>query len=207
MSEDKYILVGYSGHAYVVADAAILSNLNLAGYADTRPAVKNPFKLKYIGFEGDENFEGWEKNVGFIPGVGDNRIREKLSERILGKNETLITLIHPNAHVSTYCTIDAGTFVSSGANVNAFATIGKGVILNTGSIIEHECVLGDYSHIAPGAVLAGNVRVGKRSFIGANVVVKEGLFIGDDVIVGAGAVILKDIPDGKKVVGNPGRII
>lgn len=65
--------------------------------------------------------------------------------------------------------------------------------------------MGNTVHIAPGVVLAGTVEVDNFSFIGANSVVKQGVKIGEKVIVGAGSVILRDIPDGKIIIGNPGK--
>lgn len=207
MSNSKNILLGYSGHAYVVAEATLKAGLKVDYYADKEEAVENPFCLDYIGYEGSKSFDGWEKGLGFILAVGSNHIRVKLGQLLIDKKEQLITIKHPSAEVSEYSSIGKGTFVSAHATVNALAKIGKFVILNTNSVIEHECQVSDGVHIAPGAVLAGNVSVGKGSFIGANAVVNEGVNIGENVIIGAGSTIINDIPNGKKIVGNPGREI
>lgn len=207
MSNSKNILLGYSGHAYVVAEAALKTGITVDCYADKEEAVENPFRLDYIGYEGNESFEGWDKDFGFILGIGSNCIRAKLGQLLIDKKEQLITIKHPSAQISDYSSVGKGTFISAHATVNALAKIGKFVILNTNSIIEHECQIADGVHIAPGAVLAGNVSVGQASFIGANAVIKEGVTIGKNVIVGAGSTIINDISNGKKIVGNPGREI
>jgi len=201
----KQVIIGYSGHAYVVLDAAQKAGLQVVGYTEKEEKTQNPFELEYLGFEEDENFEGWGKGYDFILGIGDNRIREKVAKLIFGKKEKLESVIHPSADVGSKVEIGAGTFVSLGAMVNPLVKVGKAVIINTGAIVEHECEIGDYSHIAPGAVLAGNVKVGERSFIGANAVIKEGVEIGNYVIIGAGAVVLHNVQNNRKVVGNPGR--
>lgn len=203
----KQVIIGYSGHAYVVLDAAQKSGLQVLGYTEKEERIQNPFELEYLGFEGDENFDGWGKGYEFILGIGDNRIREKVAQLIVGKQEKLQSVIHPSADVGLKVEIGDGTFVASGTMVNSLSKIGKTVIINTGAIVEHECEIGDFSHIAPGAVLAGNVKVGYRSFIGANTVIKEGVRVGNDVIIGAGTVVLKDVADNKKLVGNPAREI
>jgi sugar O-acyltransferase (sialic acid O-acetyltransferase NeuD family) len=205
--DKKIILAGYSGHGFVVAEAALLSGLDLQHYADMREAVLNPFNLEYLGYEGDVAFEGWEDDCNFILGIGDNTLRQKIAQLILSKNRKLANVIHPSASVSQHITIGTGNFIARNAAVNPMAVIGNYCILNTGCIIEHECVLHDSVHVAPGAVLAGNVTVGERSFIGANTVIKQGIKIGKDVVIGAGSVIIKNIPDGKKVAGNPSREI
>jgi len=203
----KPVIIGYSGHGFVVLDAAEKAGLNVQAYTEKEEQTYNPFNLKYFGFEGDENFDGWNKDHEFILGIGDNRIREKVTELVASKKGKLISVIHPSAKISSYTKIGNGTFVAAGAMINPLVKIGKSVIINTGAIIEHECQIGNSAHIAPGAVLAGNVKVGIRSFIGANAVIKEGVIIGDDVIIGAGTVVLKDVANNKKLVGNPAREI
>jgi sugar O-acyltransferase (sialic acid O-acetyltransferase NeuD family) len=203
----KLVIIGYSGHAYVVIDAAEKTGLHVDLYAEKEELTHNPFNLKYIGFEGDENFRVWDIGYEFILGIGDNSIREKVTELIASKKEKLISVIHPSANISSYAEIGRGTFVAAGAMINPLVRIGKSVIINTGAIIEHECNISNYAHIAPGAVLAGNVKVGERSFIGANAVIKEGVEIGNDVVIGSGTVILKNVQSESKVVGNPGRLL
>jgi acetyltransferase EpsM len=205
--DKKSILIGYSGHALVVAETAIENDLNLIGYSEKNQVTFNPYQLAYLGFENDENFIAWTQEVSFVLGIGDNFIRQKVADLIESKNKTLENVIHYSALISKSVTIGSGTFINKYVVVNAFAKIGKNVILNTACVIEHECVISDAVHIAPGAVLAGNVTVGERSFVGANSVIKQGVTIGKDVIIGAGSVIIKDIPDNTKVVGNPSRII
>ena len=205
MSDKEIILVGYSGHAYVVAETAIENGLNIIGYSDKTRADNNPYKLNYLGFENNEGFVGWEKEVAFILGIGDNKIRQNVAELIQSKGKKLTTVIHKAACISNNVILGNGCFVNKNVSVNAFTVIGANVILNTGCIVEHECVINEAAHIAPGAVLAGNVNVGERSFIGANAVIKQGVIIGKDVIIGAGSVVLKNVPDGSKIVGNPGR--
>ncbi|MCC9061755.1 acetyltransferase [Flavobacterium piscisymbiosum] len=207
VSDKKIILIGYSGHAYVVAETILENGYELIGYSEKEESASNPYNLSYLGFENEESFVGWRSYVSFAIGIGNNKIRQNVASLIEAKGKTTQTIIHKTSNLSKYASIDSGTFINKNVVVNAFASIGKNVILNTGCIIEHECVLYDAVHIAPGAVLAGNVTVGERTFVGANSVIKQGIVIGKDVIIGAGSVIINDVPDGKKVVGNPGRII
>nr|WP_217425155.1 acetyltransferase [Flavobacterium sp. 7E] len=199
--------MGYSGHAYVVAETVLDNGFKIAGYANKEKALQDPFDLTYLGFEKEDDFIGWKKEYSYVIGIGENNIRHSIAKLIESKGKTIETVIHKTAHISINAIIGCGSFINKNAVVNALARVGKNVILNTGCIIEHECVLEDTVHIAPGAVLAGNVTIGERTFVGANAVIKQGIVIGKDVIIGAGAVIVNNIPDGKKVVGNPGRII
>ena len=207
MLDKDLILIGYSGHAFVIAEVAIENGISIMGYSDKEAAVLNPFKLKYLGFEKNQNFIGWHKKSSFILGIGDNYLRQSIAKIIENNQKEIKTVIHSSASISKSSVIGSGTFINRNVSVNALAVIGKNVILNTGCIIEHECVLADAVHIAPGAVLAGNVFIGERSFVGANAVIKQGVVIGKDVIIGAGSVVVKDVQDGKKIVGNPSREI
>lgn len=202
-------LFGYSGHAYVVADAIKSSGDEIVGYYEREEAPADPYSIPYLGYEQDKEtllFLKTQEITGIV-GVGENNIRKKVMRFLSTQGVTCTSVIHPSGIVSGMATIGEGTFVAAGAKVNPLAKVGVGVILNTGCIVEHECSIGDFAHIAPGAVLAGSVVVGEGSFIGANAVVKQGVRIGSNVLVGAGSVVLKDVPDNQTWVGNPAREI
>ena len=207
MLDNKSAIIGYSGHAYVVADSFISKGQLLNYYSNLNKVDKNPFNLEYLGCETDSDFKGWEMGLSFILGIGDNNLRHKAAQLILSKSQIIASVIDPNALISKTANIGVGIFASKGVIVNAFSKIGDFTILNTGCIIEHECKIGISTHIAPGAVLAGNVKIGNRTFIGANTVIKQGVEIGDDVIIGAGSVIIENVSNNSKLVGNPGRLI
>ena len=207
MLNKEVVLVGFSGHGFVVADAAIASNMNLRYYTDKKQITKNPFDLAYLGFEDDLDFVFWDKEYDYILGIGDNLTRSKTADFLITKGVNLLNVIHPSASISAKVQFGVGNFISRNVSVNAMVQIGDICILNTGCIIEHECTIGNGVHIAPGAVLAGNVVIGDNTFVGANSVIKQGVKIGANVIIGAGSVILKDIADNRKIVGNPGEEI
>ncbi|NNE46787.1 MAG: acetyltransferase [Rhodothermales bacterium] len=204
----KVVLIGCSGHAYVVAE--ILNRLGrlLAGYCDLEPRPGNYLGIPFLGHEiSEEGLEHLRDNDYFVA-IGDNYRRQQVTESLAERGVSVpLSIRHPDAVVSSSVDIGAGSMVGPSSMINPFVRIGDGVICNTGCIVEHECVVGDFAHIAPGAVLAGNVRVGEFSFVGANAVVKEGLNIGANCVIGAGSVIIRNLPDGAKVVGNPGRIL
>ncbi|MBI3519739.1 MAG: acetyltransferase [Bacteroidetes bacterium] len=207
MSESNIILVGYSGHGFVVADAAFESHMPLRFYADQKQVSINPYNLEYIGSEHDPDFSGWKGSFQYILGIGDNIIRQKVAARIIEKNQTILNVIHPLTSISKSVKMGVGNFVSKHTSINPLAVIGDFCILNTSSVIEHECILSNAVHVAPGAVLAGNVLVGENTFIGANAVIKQGIKIGKHVVIGAGSVVIKDIEDNAVYVGNPARKI
>jgi sugar O-acyltransferase (sialic acid O-acetyltransferase NeuD family) len=201
------IMVGYSGHGFVVAEAAIASKMNLKYYSEQKTVSLNPYDLEYIGYENDPQFNGWQSDLDFILAIGNNAIRHQIAKNIMFKNGTILNVIHPLASISNKVQIGKGNFIARNVAINPLAKIEDYCILNTGCIIEHECAIKTAAHIAPGAVLAGNVTVGERTFIGANSVIKQGVTIGNDVLIGAGSVVINDVPDQSKLVGNPARIL
>jgi len=200
------IIIGYSGHAYVVLDTLLSNAYEVKGYCDVTQNQHNPYRLKFLGSENDQdNLEILRQHDIFVC-IGLNEIRRRIFEDLLSKNINCPSVAHPSCVISASAEIMQGTIVMPGVVINAFAKVGNAVVCNSAAVIEHECVIDDFVHIAPGAVLAGNVSVGKGSFIGANAVVKQGIKIGENVTIGAGSVILKNLPDGAMVYGNPGRV-
>lgn len=206
MLDKEVVLVGYSGHGFVVAEAAILNRFPVKSYTDIEPVQLNPFQLQYVGFEGD-NSQAWIEKDYFILGIGDNKKRKRAADILISNGKSILNVLHPSISLSQKVQIGYGNFFARNVSIPLLVSIGNNCILNTGCIIEHECKIGNMVHIGPGAVLTGNVEVGDLSFIGANAVVKQGIRIGRNVIVGAGAVVLKDVPDDKIIIGNPGRAI
>ena len=186
----KFIIIGYSGHAFVVCDIIIKSGSTIIGYCDNEEKLENPFGITYLGSETEVDFGQNEVFVAIV----NNHIRQDIFSFLRGK-VNFGDAYHPNCQIGWGCELEWGVMIGPNACINAFSKIAKGAIINSGAIVEHECLIGPFAHIAPGAVLAGNVTVGARTFVGANAVVKQGVNIGDNVVIGAGSVIIKDIPD------------
>ena len=199
------ILIGYSGHAFVVYGICKAAGLAVAGYCDSEEKIFNPYRLPYLGTENNENAIKLMAQQGCFIAVGDNGTRKRIFDQLSLKDMRLFNVIHPRSITDSSVTIAAsGVMISAGVIVNSLARIGTGAICNTGCIIEHECSVGDFSHIGPGAVLCGNVTVGEGSFIGANAVIRQGISIGRNVMIGAGAVVVKNVSDSTQIIGNPG---
>lgn len=200
------ILIGYSGHAFVVAGILRAAGKKITGYCDVNEKEYNPFGLTYYGTETSEHGLKALQQNGFFIAVGDNLLRNKIYDQLKNKTLTPLNAIHPSSVIDTSTTIaEYGVMIAANATINPLAKIGIAAICNTGSIIEHECVIGDFAHIGPGAVLCGNVKIGTQTFVGANAVIKQGITIGRNVMIGAGAVVIKNVPDNVTVVGVPAK--
>ncbi len=207
VQREETILIGYSGHGKVVAEAVIACQKKVAGYIDIEEKTDNPYGFPYLG--GDDKFDELiEKGFKqFVLGVGDNKIRNRIAKRVVDLGGECITIIHPDAKVSHHVAIGDGTFIARGACINPFVNIGKYCIINTNASIDHDCWIEEAVHIAPASAIAGNTKIGKQAFIGLNATVIQGLNIGVDVIIGAGTVVVKDVVKNSTMVGNPAKIL
>lgn len=196
--------IGYSGHAFVCIETALVSGYLPIGYYDKIEKSINPYGLKYLGGE-----EMIDPEMLIFVSIGDNLIRKKVVENIVNFNDQIkfINLIHPTVMRSSSISTGIGNLISVGSILNAFVSIGNHCIINSSAVLEHECIVESYAHISPNATLCGNVSIGEGTHIGAGAVVIPGIKIGKWCTIGAGSVIIKDVPDYSKVVGNPGRII
>ncbi len=192
------LIIGYSGHAYVVLDILLNQNYPIVGYCDSVEKEFNPFGLTYLGKETDAYPLSILEKIGFFVCIGNNSVRGKVLNQLTTLlHKPAINVIHEKAVCSNYVEWhpEGGILVAANAVINAFAKIGKGTICNISCSIDHECIIGDYVHIAPSAVLCGNVKVGNNSLIGANSVIKPNIIIGKNVIIEAGSIVTQDIAD------------
>jgi sugar O-acyltransferase (sialic acid O-acetyltransferase NeuD family) len=200
------ILIGYSGHAFVVYGILNSAGKKIMGYCDKEEKQFNPFNLSYFGTETSERALQALKQNNFFIAVGDNAVRKKIYDQLAQKDLLPVNAVHSSAVIDPSAAIAMhGVMIAANASINPLAKIGAGAICNTGCIIEHECTVGDFAHIGPGAVLCGNVKVGNGTFIGANAVIKQGVIVGKNAMIGAGAVVVRDVPDDITVVGVPAK--
>lgn len=203
----RNIIIGAGGHGKVIADMMQRQGRQVIGFLDDNRALSGQyvFDLPILG-----TTEQWQQfnPDGIVVGIGDNRIRHLIVQRI-EKMKTVppwISLIHPNAVVAESVTVGAGTVVMAGAIINADTSLGRHVIINTGATVDHDCQIGNFVHIAPGANLAGDVKVLTGAFLGIGCAVVPGCQINQNVVIGAGACVTKSITEpGVTVVGVPAR--
>lgn len=198
----ELIIIGYGAHGRVIEEAA-RTQFKILGYIDPK---NQKCILSYLGSD-EEIDQIREKypNAAYIIGVGDIQIRRQLINQYNFKNLPYISVIAPNANISSGAKIEEGVFISMGGIINTRACVAAHCIINTGSIIEHDCVLGHNVHVAPGAVLGGSVQIGSDTLIGLGARVKNNISIGQNAIVGVGAVVIQSVRDYTTVVGIPAR--
>lgn len=193
------LIFGASGHTKVIVDCLISQEIPISGIFDD-----DLEKRRLLGIQVNGKYQHFFlPNEEIIIGIGDNKIRKLISERIrhrLGK------VFHSSAIVSHSAIIDDGTVIFHGAIIQSSSRIGKNCIINTNASVDHDCELGDFVHIAPNVTICGGVCIGSGSMIGAGSTIIPNVKIGNDVIVGAGSIVLRDVPNGVTIFGNPAKI-
>ncbi len=203
------IVVGGGGHAKVVASALLLQHRTVLGFVDVNPTAPPMLGIVNLGND-DKVFDYSPDLVRLVNGVGSIKstaLRQTIYEKLVAKQYSFETVIHPNAVVSLGVEVGAGVQIMAGAVIQPGSSLGINAIINTGACVDHDCVIEAHAHIAPGATLSGGVHVGKGSQIGTGATIIQGIKIGASSIVGAGAVVIRDVPDGVTVAGVPAVLL
>jgi sugar O-acyltransferase (sialic acid O-acetyltransferase NeuD family) len=201
----RLALLGASGHGKVIADLAICAGWQeVVFFDDAWPRLEENGAWKVLG-DSNRLFECIDEFDGLMVSIGDCAIRWHKHLELKSAGAPIVTLIHPNACVSSMVSLGAGSVVMAGAVINVDVILGEACIVNTGATIDHDCILGTAVHVSPGAHLSGNVTVRDGSWIGLGALLKQGVTIGERSTVAAGAVVLGSVADDKIVVGVPAR--
>ena len=205
MGKKNVVVFGGGPHSKVVLDLMLHSKeFDVVGVVDNIDEA--PFGVPVLGKDDDmDAVKAMGVQNAFVA-IGNNRIREMVSEKVITAGLELVTVIAEDAIVSEYSDIGKGVLINHGVIVNAGVSIGKGTILNTGCTVDHDCVIGQYCHIAPGTHISGSTSVGDNSFLGTGTSVIDRIVIGKNVMVGAGAAVVRDLPDNCTATGVPARI-
>jgi sugar O-acyltransferase (sialic acid O-acetyltransferase NeuD family) len=201
-------ILGASGHGKVIADIALSSGewTDIVFFDDAYPAV-NKIEVWPVSGTSLELKAHHLEFDGVIVAIGDNQTRLLLQDQLYDYGCKIATLIHPNASVSQFATINSGSVIMPGAVVNAFSHVGLACIVNSNAVIEHDCYLESGVHISPNAALAGSVKIGCCSWIGIGSNIKQSVTIVGSVIIGAGSLVINDIHISGTYIGAPASLL
>ena len=148
----------------------------------------------------------YHTNLFFIS-FGAMRWRKKVYEFVSQNGWEAVTIIHPDAVVSSTAKIGKGVLIECGCLITPSPVIGDNVVVNTGSQVNHDNIVEDHVYIASGVILSGGVTIGNNTLLDDGVIVTLGTKVGKNSLIGAGAVVTRDIPDGVIAYGNPCKVI
>ena len=211
MTNKPVIIIGASGHAAVVADAALQAGYSIAGFTD-KNITADTVVLDGVSVLGSDDILNQypPSKVDLVMGIGfmpASTLRIDLIKKYTELGYNFPSIIHPCSIISPHATIGVGAQIMAGAIIQTCSVVGNNSIINSGAIVEHHCEVGTDSHIATGAKLCGEVKIGQMCFIGAGSTVIQAINIGDNSVIAAGSCVIKDLAKNSKVGGVPAKAI
>ena len=191
MSKTRLLIIGAGGHGASLAEAAeLLGTFEVVGFLDDAlpvgQAVLNGSVIGAIG--GLRNVDRLDSyravRYQVIVAVGNNAVREKLTQRLVNAGFAIATVIHPRAFVSPSAMVGSGSAVMAGAIVGTQARLGLGSIVNCGAVVDHHARVEDFGHLGVNASMAGGTLLGRGAWMQA------GAALGYGVEIPAGAILL-----------------
>ena len=156
-------IIGVGSHSDVIYSILMetypLHNIYFLSYPSS---IKDLNKEYYKGGVDEIVFN---KDDGFIIGIGDNKIRKKIAQEF--SNLNYVNAIHPKAYIHSSVKMGRGNVVCPGVTVQPFTIIGYHNIINTNASVDHHNIINSFTHIAPNCALCGNVNLYNCCFIGA----------------------------------------
>lgn len=205
-------IIGIYGASGFGAELLAMAQDNYCDQADIMFVDDNKDEDHYLNIP-IMSFDSFCKQDGrkkMVIGVGDSKIRERLTKKCSNIGIEIIGLRANNAIIGPEVEIGAAAVICSFTCLTANLKIGYAFQMNIYSYIAHDCIIGDFVTFAPRVSCNGNVHVGDYAYIGTGAILKQGtsdkpLLIVKGAIVGMGAVVTKNVPDGAIVIGNPAR--
>ena len=199
MARRKAFILGGGGHARGIA--SLLDAVDIT-FVVPDPMVSGQMAERDF-FERVDGLAGADVYVG----IGDNAIRRRVFERLVGIGISPAICVAPTAFVARTASLGPGVVVCPGGAVMADAVLGANVIVNTLSGVDHDCVVGDHTQITAGVTLGGTVTLGSGCFLGIKSAVIPNIGIGDNVMIMAGSLVVGSFGDNLVVGGSPARIV
>lgn len=209
---DKTIYaLGVGASTPVFCEIAVACGYRIAGlyhYDDSRNGeIVNGIEI--LG-SFDDLFNSVVEGEKFLLTMGDSKIREDLSKRLVEAGGILPTLIHPMTVVSPNSTISSeGVIVGPMVVIQANTKINNGVVIRDQALVCHDATIDSYVFVGPKALVGAFVHIAPFAFIGqaSTLISRKANYIGRSSIVGAGAVVTKSVEEYHVVAGQAAKTI
>ena len=202
------VIVGAGGHGRETLDIVeainrIRQQYNFVGFLADGPPDEELLRRRHARFVPESDAFA-EPGTCYVIGIGDVAARRRMDERFGGRARA-VSLVHPQAVVSSDNVFAAGVLIAAGSHVTTNVRLGRHTHVNVGAVVSHDCRVGNYVSLSPGALVNGNVTIEHDVFVGTGAIVLPGRHIGRGATIGAGAVVTRDVSPGSTVVGCPAR--
>lgn len=207
---NKIIIVGAGGFGrellqWIKDINAVKPTWEIAGFIDDDLQALDGVETdtKIIG-----TIKDWQpkEDEEFALAMGSPALKRKIVEILKARGAKFATIIHPTALLSPFAHYGEGFVMFPYSKLSCNSTVGDFVTLLS-TPIGHDNVIGEYTVISGGCNIVRNVKIGKDVFLAAGVCIAQDVIIGDGAYLGLGSVVLKDVEAGKKVFGNPARVV
>ena len=184
---------------------AVKSTWNIKGFIDDN---ENALDGKACDYKVIGTISNWipSDNEVFALAIADPRTKELVVTKLKERDAQFVDVIHPKAEICEFSEHGEGIVMYPYSSLNPNSKTGNFVtLLSTG--IPHDAVVEDFATISSFCGLTRGVHIGKRAFLADHVCILPERHVGDDAYVGMGSVVIRSVDTGKKVFGNPAKII
>jgi sugar O-acyltransferase (sialic acid O-acetyltransferase NeuD family) len=143
--------------------------------------------------------------AGGIVALGNCPVRRKLGQKLKQLGLTLVSAIHPTAHLDSDVILGEGVVIAPYATVITGSVVGDSVNILTGATVDHDNRIDSGVVLSPGVHTSGRVHVGQDVFVGTGAIFLPDAKVGASAYIGAGAVVLREVPSGETWAGVPAR--
>jgi len=209
----EILIYGFGGLGHEVACLIehinrIKPTWNIIGYIDD--GVEVGTECKYGKVLGNlDTLNSWEKRVAVVIAIGNTKIIELISKKIINPLVTFPNIIAPNVFYFDKETIvmGKGNIITFGCRFSCNIQIGDFNVLNGNVSLGHDVTIGSYNVMFPETRISGQTNIGNGNFFGARSFVTQCLTVGDYCRFGAGTYVFRKTKDGCLYMGNPAKRI
>ena len=148
------------------------------------------------------------RDACFVNAIGSPEsylLKPSIIARTGAKDSAFISVVHPQAAISSTATLGRGSVVLSQTSIGCGVKIGNHVMILQNCVISHDSRIEDYAVLATGVCLSGNARVGKNAYLGSSSSIRGNQKVGARSLIGLGSAVVKNVPSDEIWCGNPAR--
>lgn len=169
------------------------------------------YKVPILGDTRDLTKYLINENIYYATAIGNSknfRSRELALSNLKIPQKKWATLIHPNANISRYARVGAGSIIHFGTHVGPSVSIGNNCLILPNCFIGHDTVIGDNVIINSGCTINGNTNIGDGCYIGAGSKMLDHISIARGSLIGMGSNVIRScVAENSTLYGNPAKII
>ncbi len=177
---------------------------DLIGFIDGSPEWKDWQGIPVLGGD-DWAAKNLDADTGYILGIGQAKIRQRLAQYYDTRGLPTTSLIHPKVRMGPGTELSEGVTICAGNTLTVDIKVGRHVLINLHGTIGHDTVIGDYSVLSPGVHVSGHSNIGQTCDLGTGVMILPDIKIPAETVIGAGAVVTRNIDQPGTYIGVPAK--